>query len=543
MTSRRFGAPRALTAAWVATAVLVTLVSPLAVEAARAATPYETLVLSDGPVAYYRLNETGGRTIVDVAGANDGVYGPTPPQFGEPGALEDGDPAVAFDDSRGAWGEIPRTIQDDFTIEFWVRTTSTRDFCGAWYCGAPLVDAEVCGGVGDFGVSVLGGKAAFGVGWADVTIASVRSINDGSYHHVVATREAVSGTMQLYVDGVLQASAQSPDTQSLTDAPYIGLGTNPCQRDGGGGELATLDEVALYTRVLPADRVAAHYDARPTAGTGAPAGRDRTLTVEKGGAGEGRVTSAPAGIDCGVDCSEDYADAARVTLTATPTGDSTFASWSSGCERMTANQCVVPMNLSQTITAFFSPARELSVSKAGTGSGEVTSAPEGIDCGEVCAHGFADGDTVTLEAVPGPGSTFLGWSGCDEVIADECSVTLSEDRAVTATFGVERISHERGVTLELTGHLVAAGRVSVPDGFEGCSAGILVKVQRRRPGTTGWVTAARTETDADGAYRARVKDLPRSYRVRVPARVLEGGEHSCRNAVSSVSVHGHGRDA
>jgi hypothetical protein len=52
----------------------------------------------------------------------------------------------------------------------------------------------------------------------------------------------------------------------------------------------------------------------------------RTLDVTVNG--PGRVTSAPAGIDCGSDCREDYALNTEVTLTATAEGGSTFQGWS-----------------------------------------------------------------------------------------------------------------------------------------------------------------------------------------------------------------------
>ncbi len=52
-----------------------------------------------------------------------------------------------------------------------------------------------------------------------------------------------------------------------------------------------------------------------------------TLTVTKVGAGTGTVTSSPAGINCGGDCSEDFSPATVVNLTATPDGGWFFAGW------------------------------------------------------------------------------------------------------------------------------------------------------------------------------------------------------------------------
>jgi Divergent InlB B-repeat domain len=73
------------------------------------------------------------------------------------------------------------------------------------------------------------------------------------------------------------------------------------------------------------------------------------------------------------------------------------------------------------------------VSKAGTGSGSVTSSPSGINCGATCSASFAAGTMVTLTATAAAGSTFTGWSGA---CTGTCTVTMSADQAVTATFTV-----------------------------------------------------------------------------------------------------------
>ena len=76
-----------------------------------------------------------------------------------------------------------------------------------------------------------------------------------------------------------------------------------------------------------------------------------TLTVNKAGSGNGTVTGT--GIDCGSDCSEDYANGTSVTLTATPFIGATLTSWS-GCDSTSGNTCTVIMNQSRTVTATFS---------------------------------------------------------------------------------------------------------------------------------------------------------------------------------------------
>jgi virginiamycin B lyase len=74
----------------------------------------------------------------------------------------------------------------------------------------------------------------------------------------------------------------------------------------------------------------------------------------------------------------------------------------------------------------------LTVQKSGTGIGTVISSPAGIDCGLTCVATL--GGTVTLTATPGPNSSFKGWSGCGSVVANQCTVTMSSAKSVTASF-------------------------------------------------------------------------------------------------------------
>ena len=76
---------------------------------------------------------------------------------------------------------------------------------------------------------------------------------------------------------------------------------------------------------------------------------------------------------------------------------------------------------------------QLTVTKAGTGSGQVTSSPPGIDCGDTCSVILKEDSTITLTAIPDEGSTFTGWSGaCSGTAA--CEVTMDAAKSVTATF-------------------------------------------------------------------------------------------------------------
>jgi uncharacterized delta-60 repeat protein len=80
----------------------------------------------------------------------------------------------------------------------------------------------------------------------------------------------------------------------------------------------------------------------------------RTLTVSKSGSGTGTVTSAPAGIDCGVDCSTTYQDGAVVALTATPDAGSFFAGWSGDAD---CSDGQLTMNVDVSCVATFTSQR------------------------------------------------------------------------------------------------------------------------------------------------------------------------------------------
>ena len=164
----------------------------------------------------------------------------------------------------------------------------------------------------------------------------------------------------------------------------------------------------------------------------------RTLTVTKNGSGTGTVTSSPAAIDCGATCSAQFTHGTSVTLTGSAGANSQAVVWS-GCDSVNgSNQCVVAMTAAKSVTATFNLVRHtLSVAKAGSGTGSVTSSPAGIDCGGTCSTTFAHGTSVTLTATASAGSSFAGWSGACSGTGS-CTVTMDADRSVTATFTAEQ---------------------------------------------------------------------------------------------------------
>lgn len=206
-----------------------------------------------------------------------------------------------------------------------------------------------------------------------------------------------------YDNAVLNASATDTDNDGVPDdvdnCPTV---RNPGQRDSNGNGIGDVCD-------------------------------DYALNITKKGAGTGTVSSNPAGINCGPDCSEDYFFGTEVTLTAAAGPNSTFTGFT-GSDCMGAQTCTVKMNRVRNITATFRPTVTLAITKRGDGDGVVSSSPAGINCGAVCSAPFALGTDVTLTANADPGSTFQGFTGDQCILENPCTVDMSRSRNVKAHF-------------------------------------------------------------------------------------------------------------
>ncbi len=153
-------------------------------------------------------------------------------------------------------------------------------------------------------------------------------------------------------------------------------------------------------------------------------------------------------------CNGNYAPGAVVTLTATPATGYSFSGWSLSSTIFggslpltcpaTSTTCTLTMDKAYAITAKFvsgtggtggTTQPTLTVAKAGTGKGTVTSDKGSINCGASCSASYTDGTIVILTASADTGSEFKGWAGaigCTIITA--CKVPLLTSKTVTATF-------------------------------------------------------------------------------------------------------------
>ncbi len=103
---------------------------------------------------------------------------------------------------------------------------------------------------------------------------------------------------------------------------------------------------------------------------------------------------------------------------------------------------------------------QLSVTKAGSGGGTVTSAPAGINCGSDCAELYIADTEVTLTAAEAVGSDFIGWSGACSG-AGACVVTMDAAKSVTAYFAAECTSGLCVTVNDVNGYPIQYSEVEV----------------------------------------------------------------------------------
>ena len=119
----------------------------------------------------------------------------------------------------------------DFTVELWINTTTTAEDV--------LVDQYL--GANSWQLSVKAGKLSW-YGKSDAyVLTSLASVNDGTWHHVAATREA--GVLRFFVDGA--ASGQATDTTGYSQSIALGIGAQVASRNSNYDYAGYIDDLRV----------------------------------------------------------------------------------------------------------------------------------------------------------------------------------------------------------------------------------------------------------------------------------------------------------
>jgi len=258
-------------------AIACLLIAQLFPEPATAADKYEQLILADRPVAYWRCQKPTKQDAQRVTANSAPAVKPAIHTVcrGEV-RFVDGLPgtqghAAAFD-GKTAHLHMPmiKALQlNTLSIEFWFKTTQKFDN-NFWPGSASFVSIATSGdGTSDFTINAAStrrgedqGRLLFCTGPAGTgrdhylwSPAEYR-LNDGRWHHVVATRTR-SGVKHLYIDGRLAASEPDEGGKIYNDRP-LQIGGEK-HHPGGSYLDGAMDEIAIYPHVLSAKRIAAHF--------------------------------------------------------------------------------------------------------------------------------------------------------------------------------------------------------------------------------------------------------------------------------------------
>jgi hypothetical protein len=253
---------------------------------------YQATVLSQGPVAYWRLDETNLPPPQPILATNLGSLGGSLNGDllegvirGGPGLLAGtGVTADRFTNSTwlvktiGSYVNVPYTNalnpNGPFTVEFWAKPTSAPPLNPP---DAPVsVFSTVCSldtSLGPncrmgyvFYIDGASGGWQFRIGNLDgyLAIATGGTFTPGGWSHVAGV--STGSNLLFYVDGLPVASTNfnAADFMPNTNVPFrVGMSTFPNRPFDGW-----IEEVAFYGTNLDSDTIRAHYDAASTNASG-----------------------------------------------------------------------------------------------------------------------------------------------------------------------------------------------------------------------------------------------------------------------------------
>ena len=183
-------------------------------------------------------------------------------QIGIENRFSTADKALSFDGTDD-YVQIDHSVAESFTLEAWIKTSDPVNRSGQsqFYQGNGLIYADVRSLYNDFGVSILNNKVVFGIGvpseGRDRTIASTSNVATGEWVHVAATRDEVTGTIKVFVNGTEEGSLNTGNTNALNASSSILLGGNTIDGRYFHGQI---DEVRLWDEVLTAEQIQANYN-------------------------------------------------------------------------------------------------------------------------------------------------------------------------------------------------------------------------------------------------------------------------------------------
>lgn len=224
-----------------------------------------TTPASSDPVDVYHFDEGSGFDTADSAGTNDGTRIGNP----LPAWVADGKIGAALSFSgdgefRSMSNQSAVELDNDLspllggtaTMATWIKTTQSG---GNELWNSPAITGvEVAGSSNDIRWGYLDTAGHIGIGAGNGAVVSNSTINDGQWHHVAFTRDADSGTVQIYVDGMLEVTDTSESGPKNAPFNLIGAQTDLAgglDADGHTFFNGQLDELRIFNQVIGTNEI------------------------------------------------------------------------------------------------------------------------------------------------------------------------------------------------------------------------------------------------------------------------------------------------
>jgi PKD repeat protein len=505
---------------------------------------YGAAVFADNPQIFWRLGDTNS-TAIDSGPSGDfsGTYynGVT---HGAAGAVAGtADTAASFDgNNQFVSSNASFNNPTVYSLEAWFNTTSTS---GGKIIGFGNTPNGTSGNY-DRHVYIQGdGAVVFGT-WTGQTntINSATGFNNGQWHHVVATQGADG--MKLYVDGTLVGT--NPQTQAQAYTGYWKVGGDNTWSSAPYLN-GTIDEVAVYGKVIPQSMVTGHYNLGATAPANqvptaafTASGTGDTVTLDASGSADadGTITGyawdfGDGNTGTGVAASHTYTQTGAYTITLTVTDNN----GGTAVKTETYNAVVVvnappvaaftaiPQNLTVNVDASASSDAEGPISSYGWDFGDGQTSTE-----SVTSHLYAQAGTYTIAV------TVTDSGGLTNTTTQSVTVPPPPvNQAPTAAFTLTKA----GLTVNVdgTGSTDADGTITgyAWDFGDGGTAAFAAAAHTYV--AAGTYTVSLTVTDDDGATKTRTESV--TVTAPPPANVAPTASFTTTTTSGlTVSVDGSG---
>ena len=229
-------------------------------------------MLTDNPIGYWRLNELSGTTAIDAVGAHNGAYasaategaaGPRPPLF------------AGFESTNAGVQTVGGTANSFVSVPFGSLSTNTVTFV-AWVYPVGTQDGRA--GL----LFTRGNGVSGGMGYNGQMLSYTWNNNSSATYNFASGLTIPSNQWSLvalviYPDKAILYLANTNGLFSATNAIahtpdvfgnnwQIGHDNNSGNNNGTRNFNGTIDEVAVFTRSISSDRIAAYYQAGITSG-------------------------------------------------------------------------------------------------------------------------------------------------------------------------------------------------------------------------------------------------------------------------------------